>query len=171
MRYKNLDISAPRLTSEPFSEVEALGAATWLWMQSGTHSPLPVGSLATLLLPAIKRGQFVLASQQGVPVFYMGWASLSQEAESRYVKNPAYTMPLSDWNSGDRIWILDWVAPSGHTYAMRQFILTRLFPDRCFRSLYHRGTEKGLRVVQWHGSALLPAESEHWSKANPVCYI
>jgi cytolysin-activating lysine-acyltransferase len=171
MRYKNLDITAPQLTGEPFSEVEMLGAATWLWMHSKTHSPLPVGALATLLLPAIKRGQFVLAWEQGKPVVYTGWAQLSGDAESRYIKNPAYVMPETDWNSGDRIWILDWVAPFGHTHAMRQFVNTRLFVNHCFRGLYHRGADKGLRIMQWRGTALLPAEAEHWISTHPVCYI
>lgn len=168
MRYRNLEITVPKLTGEAFSEVEVLGAATWLWMHSKTHSPLPIGSLATLLLPAIKHGQFLLASEQGKPVVYVGWGAFSEAAETRYIKNPAFTMPEADWDSGDRIWILDWVAPFGHTCTLGEFVKSRLFVDRCVRGLYHRGADKGLRIMQWHGTALLPEEVAHWNSTHPI---
>lgn len=169
MRYGNFDIIVPQLSGEPCSEVEAVGAATWLWMHSAVHGPLPVASLATLLLPPIKRGQFLLVYEAGRPVGYLAWAMFSEDAERRYLHQPSHTLPAEAWSSGDRIWIMDAVAPFGHTHSMRSFITHRLFFDRCFRTLYHRGAEKGLRIIEKHGAALLREEARRWFDMNPAC--
>ncbi len=75
------------------------------------HRDAPLHTLPDLLLPVIKHRQYVVATEQGRPVFFMSQAWLSPEAEARYLTQPAILMPQSDWNSGDRMWVCDWVAP------------------------------------------------------------
>ncbi|MCW3279144.1 toxin-activating lysine-acyltransferase [Escherichia coli] len=74
------------------------------------HRDAPLHTLPDLLLPVIKHRQYVVATEQGRPVFFMSQAWLSPEAEARYLTQPAILMPQSDWNSGDRMWVCDWVA-------------------------------------------------------------
>lgn len=167
MKYGSLDIIAPQFTGEACQEAEVLGATVWLWMHSHMHRTAPLHALSTLMLPAIKSRQFILASEAGKPVFYLSWAMLSEEAEQRYLANPPACMPAEDWNSGDRVWILDWVAPFGHTRSLRHFV-TRLFSDRCFRALQHRGNERGLRVMEFKGIAVMAAEARAWFARHPV---
>lgn len=168
MRKEAISIIAPAVTGEPFCEAEALGSCVWLWMHSTSHQDAPLHMLSTLLLPAIKNGQFVLASEHGKPIFYMAWAQLSAEAEKRYLRNPPQCMPREDWTSGNRTWILDWVAPFGHTRAMKRLIAGRIFPGWCARSLYHRGETSGLRVMTFHGMAVTPEEARFWFEQNPL---
>ncbi|MCF3281647.1 toxin-activating lysine-acyltransferase, partial [Escherichia coli] len=115
MRNGKYDVLSPLYSGEPVNEAEVLGAAVWLWMHSPLHRDAPLHTLPDLLLPVIKHRQYVITTEQGRPVFFMSWAWLSQEAEARYLTQPAILMPQSDWNSGDRMWVCDWVAPSGHT--------------------------------------------------------
>ncbi|WP_258034832.1 toxin-activating lysine-acyltransferase, partial [Pectobacterium odoriferum] len=61
-------LTAPLLGGQ-FSEAEALGAAVWLWMHSAQHRDIPLSVLPTLLLPAIKHQQFVIASRDDKPLF------------------------------------------------------------------------------------------------------
>lgn len=166
MRFGSLDVMAPGLLNELCNEAEVLGSAVWLWMHSASHRNAPVHALTTLLLPAIKRRQFVLASEHGKPVFFLTWARLSPEAERRYLANPPITMPEDDWGSGDRMWILDWIAPFGHTRTARH-LTTKLFATHCFRSLYHRGNTRGLRVKDFHGIGVMAEEARAWSQLNP----
>lgn len=168
MRYSSFEVIAPLLTGESYSEAEVLGSAVWLWMHSVAHRDAPLHTLPVLLLPALKFRQFVLVSEQSKPVFYFAWANLSEEAERRYLTNPAVCMLETDWVSGDRMWILDWVAPFGHNRAMSRLLARRLFPDRCARALDHQGEKRGLRVMTHRGIAVLPEEARYWFDAHPV---
>lgn len=114
MRNGKYDVLSPLYSGEPVNEAEVLGAAVWLWMHSPLHRDAPLHTLPDLLLPVIKHRQYVITTEQGRPVFFMSQAWLSQEAEARFLTQPAILMPQSDWNSGDRMWVCDWVALSGY---------------------------------------------------------
>ncbi len=101
MRNGKYDVLSPLYSGEPVNEAEVLGAAVWLWMHSPLHRDAPLHTLPDLLLPVIKHRQYVVATEQGRPVFFMSQAWLSPEAEARYLTQPAILMPQSDWNSGD----------------------------------------------------------------------
>lgn len=163
-------IVAPGLIEQTWNEAEVLGSAAWLWMHSAAHRDFPLHTLPTLLLPAIKHRQFVLASQAGKPVFYLSWANFSLQAEQRYLGNNPLLMPEADWNCGDRLWLLDWIAPFGHTKTMSRMIRQQLFANRCMRALYHRGNERGLRIKTFQGAAVPPAQAREWFKAHPVVH-
>jgi len=170
MHYDGFDIVAPHVTGEAFNEAEVLGSVVWLWMHSSSHRDAPLHMLSALLLPAIKNRQFVLASENGKPVFYLSWASLSLDAEQRYLHNPPQCMPGEDWASGDRLWFLDWVAPFGHSRAMKSLIARRLFPRWCARSLDHQGNERGLRIMNHHGLAVTRQEARFWFEHHPTAF-
>lgn len=163
------DVIAPGLLQQDWCETEAFGAATWLWMQAATRREIPVKWLSTLLLPPIARRQFVIASEGGRPVFYLSWARFSAAAEHRYVNAPHAEMTADDWHSGDRMWIVDWIAPFGHTSTMRRLLKTQLCASLWARSLYHHGAERGLKVKTFRGDAVDPAEASAWFAAHPVC--
>lgn len=163
-----LDIIAPGLMEQNWSEAEALGSTVWLWMHSKSHQKIPLHTLTTLLLPAIKNQQFVLATEADRPVFYLSWANFSQQAELRYLQQHPGCMPEADWKSGDRMWALDWVAPFGHSGIMSQLLKQQLFANRCMRALYHRGNDRGLKIKTFHGKAMLPEQARGWFEAHPV---
>ncbi|MDP2065517.1 MAG: toxin-activating lysine-acyltransferase [Burkholderiaceae bacterium] len=165
-----LSIVAPGLIEQPWSEAEVLGSVVWLWMHSASHRDFPLHTLPVLLLPAIKRRQFVLASEAGQPVFYLSWASFHPEAEQRYLANSPLLMPEHDWNCGDRLWLLDWVAPFGHTRAMSRIVTRQLFANRWWRALDHRGDARGLSIRTFQGTAVLRDEAREWFAAHPVAY-
>ena len=168
MNFGSFNAKAPLLLGGPFSEAEVFGAAVWPWTQSESHRDAPLHTLKALLLPAIKTQQFVLVEKGGKPVFYLSWANMNAEAERRYMSSPPIFMPEADWNSGDRMWILDWVAPFGHTKIMKPLVLQHLFANLSMRSLYHRGKSKGLRVMTFHGMAVMPEEKEAWERSHAI---
>ena len=170
MRYDDLDIIAPFVSGDAFNEAEVLGSVVWLWMHSAAHRNAPLHMLSALLLPAIKNRQFVLASESGKPVFYLSWASLSEDSERRYLRNPPQCMPAEDWASGERVWFLDWVAPFGHSLRLRSLMTRRLFPSWCARMLYHRGEAKGLRIKTFRGMAVTRQEACFWFEHNPPAF-
>ena len=170
MRFGTLDVTAPLILGDKFTEAEVFGSVVWLMMHSKSDRDLPLHTLSKLVLPPIKYRQFVLATEGGKPVFYLSWANLNEEAESRYLKNTPLCMHEDDWDSGDRMWIIDWVAPFGHSYAITRILERRLFATRWARSLYHRGNEKGLRVMTFHGIAVLKQEARYWFEMHPITW-
>ena len=104
MRYGEFKVHCPLMLGETLNEAEALGASVWLWMHSFNHRDAPLHVLPAVLLPVIKRQQYVLVEKEGRPVFFLSWAWMSEEAERRYLNEAAITLPEEDWCNGDRLW-------------------------------------------------------------------
>ncbi|AUQ27211.1 MULTISPECIES: toxin-activating lysine-acyltransferase [Dickeya] len=168
MQIDHFDVQSPALIGGESSEAEILGAAVWLWMHSPLHRDAPLQALSTLLLPIIKHQQYVVVSQQQQPIFFMSWAWLDAEAERRYLTQPSILMPQDDWACGDRMWIIDWIAPFGHSRAMRHLVGHTLLPDYCFRSLDHQGARRGKRVFVHHGDQVSRQSRDHWLQQHPL---
>lgn len=169
MHYATLDITAPGLLDEsPLSDNEIFGAIVQLWMQSPAHRETPLHHLTTLLAPALKSKQYLLATRRERPMFYLSWLSLDEEAEYRYLRNPPSCLLDTDWTSGERMWIHDWIAPHGHTELIARLLQRRLFADHCIRALHHRDDGHGLRVKTFQGVNVMPAEAKAWFNAHPL---
>lgn len=82
---------------------------------------------------------------------FVSWAYLSAEIESRYVKDPSSLDP-SEWNSGDRLWFLDWVAPNGGTKAMTKDLRENIFPDDVGRFLRWKENSETMNIFYVHGT-------------------
>jgi len=145
-----------------------LGSIVWLWMNSENHRNLPLHTLSTALLPAIKARQFVLASEQGKAVFFASWAMLNSSTEQHYLDHHQLLMPQEHWQSGDRMWCIDWVAPFGHSKAMGYFLTHQLMANCCARSLYHRGREHGKRVQTFFGKLVSAQERRLWKAEHTI---
>jgi cytolysin-activating lysine-acyltransferase len=131
------------MLGETLNEAEALGASVWLWMHSFNHRDAPLHVLPAVLLPVIKRQQYVLVEKEGRPVFFLSWAWMSEEAERRYLNEAAITLPEEDWCNGDRLWFRDFIAPFGHARDMFRLLREEIFPHHMARSLWHRGRVDG----------------------------
>lgn len=70
MRYGEFKVHCPLMLGETLNEAEALGASVWLWMHSFNHRDAPLHVLPAVLLPVIKRQQYVLVEKEGRPVFF-----------------------------------------------------------------------------------------------------
>jgi len=162
------DVHAPLLLGGERSEAEVLGAAVWLWMHSPQHRDLPLHALPTVLLPIIKHQHYLLVSREGRPVCFISWMSLDNAAERRYLSQPAIKVQENDWLSGDRLWIRDWIAPFGDTRAISRLVTDLLFPDRCFRSLYHQGKRRGQRVMNFKGRQISQQQARIWRAGAPL---
>ena len=164
----SIEIIAPGLNKQAFVEAEAFGAAVWLWMQSDAHKDIPLHVLNSLLMPAIGYRQFMIGSVEGRPVFYLSWALFDEDAEHRYLQSHPSSLPESDWNSGDRLWLIDWIAPFGHTRQVSRLLREHWFKDRCARLLYHRGNERGMRIQCVSGSSLSRQAVNDWLASHPL---
>jgi len=162
MQWRGYTVQCPLVLGASVSEAEVLGASVWLWMHSQKHRDTPLSALPAVLLPAIKAQQYVLVSRNDQPVFFMSWAWFDEDAEHRYLTQHDLLRQEADWCSGDRMWVMDFVAPFGDTPAMSELVMTELFAHHCFCSLWHRGEERGLRIKRFYGRSVPRKERAAW---------
>ncbi len=171
MRDQPLQIITPALGHLQQSEAEIFGSVVWLYMQSRIHQGMPLSELHKLVLPPLKKGQFVLVTENHAghirPVGFMSWANFNAEVEARYISTLHDTLTMDDWNTGDRPWIIHFFAPFSHVQPFRRAV-QRSLPQARWRALYHRGDERGLRVLYFRGSQVSRQQELEWWSARPL---
>ena len=116
----------------PRTVAEALGQITWLFSQSPLHSQLKIADLEWSVMPAILVEQFrlfrfgplpglknvnpanllpgyTLAGLEAMPLGVAFWGELSAAAEAKV--EAGARLDAADWRSGDRLWLLELIAP------------------------------------------------------------
>jgi cytolysin-activating lysine-acyltransferase len=164
-------ITAPSVQLYEHSEAEIFGGVVWMALQAKYKKDLPLRDLNAWLVPALRQQQYVFMSENNgngnSPVAFMSWANLSEKSESFYVANPDRGISQDAWSEGDRMWIIDWMTPQGHSRPFSDRV-QKLFTNSCFRSLYHRGSEKGLRVMYFRGNNVTLQQAKQWWRARPI---
>ncbi|MCW8907153.1 MAG: toxin-activating lysine-acyltransferase [Sedimenticola sp.] len=156
------------LRGDAVNQVEVLGATVWLWLHSDRHRPLALQQLNRMLLPVIKRGQYVLAYEGMKPVFFASWACFDAAAEQRYLADPDRLFDAADWDSGDRFWAIDWVAPFGHSHRLRYLLDEDLLSRTCSRILCRNAGGARTRVLQHHGRRVSRDQAYGYFQARPI---
>jgi len=121
---------------------QMLGEITWILSQSPLHRQRTIADLEWMVMPAILLEQFRVFRGDDVPVGYAVWAFLSEAAEKRF-NDVAMTGQMSrllehEWNSGDRIWLVDLIAPKANAEnrlqdAMLADLLQNVFPQKSIK--------------------------------------
>ena len=134
---------------QPRSNADVLGEILWLYAHSPLHKRLRLFEVEQYVLPAVKHGRYRIYKRDGMPIGYVGIARLSKEIEDVWVSGK-YVLQPDDWVSGDRIWILQFVAPFGDTLAVRKQLWRE--PELYRKQIWaHRPnrTGPGVHVVQF----------------------
>lgn len=131
-----------------------LGEMVWLYSMSELHQSWPFGALQQWLVPAIAHKQYRLYHREGRPVGLVTWAWLSKDIETAYVRNTTSLQP-KDWQSGDRGWLLDFIAPFGDAKRITQDLRHNVFPNDVGRFLRIRKNDETMRIMYVHGAKAL----------------
>lgn len=115
----------------------AVGYVTWLCSQSPSHRRLFLQDLDWRVFPPILLGQYRLHTDSkvgGLPTAYASWAFLSEEAETGY--RETHKLRASDWRSGDRLWLVDFITPFGGSARLLSDLYYEIHPEREVKLLY-----------------------------------
>ena len=94
--------------------LQKLGMAAAVMGQSAQYCQYPVACLPLWIEPAIRHEQIhFFLDHAGSAVGYMTWAWLAADTEYRLAHDPSVLLHLSEWNEGDRLWVLDFVLLGG----------------------------------------------------------
>ncbi len=142
------------------NDAEALGLASWLWQQSPLHRDWPIGLMSNNVWPAIERRQFLVARQrEGRPLFYVSWAWLDDERERQYLHD-TNSLRGKDWQSGQRLWFIDWIAPFGGTQTFVRHLRKEIFPHVVAWSLRVNTKKKSARIQEHFGNDVTPEQRQ-----------
>jgi hemolysin-activating ACP:hemolysin acyltransferase len=101
-----MTISVKRAAALGF--LEQVGLAATLMGQSPRYRGYPIAVIHLWLEPAIRHDQIkFFFDESGIPVGYMTWAWLTEDTEFRLIHDRTILLHISEWNEGDRLWILD----------------------------------------------------------------
>lgn len=131
-----------------------LGEMTWLLTQSPLHRALLIGDLEWLVMPALIAEQFYIFRDGERPVGLGLWARTTPEGEAKLGQGmiePANRLSLEEWTSGDRVWLVDLVAPfateeNRHREVMLADLIAGPLSGQAFS--FHRTGTDGKRTVQ-----------------------
>ena len=127
-----------------------LGHACALMAASPSHAQLPHAYLADIVIPAITHGQLkVWFNEDGVAVGYVIWARLAPDVERRAMQTGQFSLHESEWNEGDTLWILDFLAPLGHLRYMLADLRDHVFAhEEAVRYLRLKNNRRMAKEVQ-----------------------
>jgi cytolysin-activating lysine-acyltransferase len=85
--------------------------------------------------------QFRLFYDQSKPIGVAFWATVNEEVEQRLAAGTTKMRP-QDWNLGDRLWVVEEIAPFGGAEEMAKDLRAKVFPQRELRFLALRSDER-----------------------------
>jgi len=131
-------------TGEPKTVAQMLGEIVWLLSQSPLHKHLMIADLEWFCMPAILLEQFRVFYGTTTPAAVALWASVSEETEER-LKSGAGKLRPDEWKAGDRLWLMEVVAPFGGQDEILQDLSKTVFAGKPFK--FHHTTPQGARTV------------------------
>jgi cytolysin-activating lysine-acyltransferase len=93
-------------------KIPLLGPVSWLMMNNPTTRHTFVADLEWRVMPPLVLEQAKLYMKGEMPTAFVTWAYLSEAVVERYTKPPYYLAP-GDWKSGDKVFLIDLIAPYG----------------------------------------------------------
>ncbi len=105
-----------------------LGEITWLMSQSPLHKTFFIGDLEWMVMTPIVLEQFRIFYSGDRPVGVALWARVSEEVETRLEAGGARMAP-NDWRSGDRLWVVELIAPFGGQEEMLKDLQANVFGE------------------------------------------
>jgi len=102
--------------------LRAYGDAVFLAMRSPRHAGTTVAALRAAFEPPLVLGQYRIFRFDGIPRAMITWGWFSPAVEKTYVGGGV--LDPEDWRSGDRLWLVDMIAPyRGLTASLGRWIM------------------------------------------------
>lgn len=133
-----------------------LGEATFLFLNSPLHLRYAVHQLPTFILTPLRLAQYRMYRGPQGPVGFVAWAYLTAQAAGDYASQRRELTP-QDWNAGNQLWFIEFVAPFGHGRRIVSDLRTNVFPRATALSLRRHTDGRVPAVVGWRGVDVVAA--------------
>jgi len=130
------------------TKLPLLGPIVWLYMHAPSHKHLFLTDIEWMVIPPLTLTQYKLYMKEEAPLAYASWAFVNEETEKRLLSGRVRLAP-KDWKSGDRLWLIDLVAPFGGGKDVLKDLRDNVFPSRPIKQLVPDSDGKGVRPIEW----------------------
>lgn len=141
-----LAVLAKKQAQKVISKIPLLGPVTWLMMQQSASRHTLVSELEWRVLPALMLDQAKLYLKDEAPIAFVSWARLSDAAAQRYKAAP-HQLTMTDWTSGDQIWLIDVLTPFGGAQDILKDLREKVFPGQVIYQLIP--LPEAPKVIAW----------------------
>lgn len=129
------------------ARIPLLGPVTWLMMQQSASRHTLLSELEWRVLPPLILDQAKLYVKDDLPVAFASWARLSDAVAYRYKGTP-HQLILTDWNSGDQIWLIDVFTPFGGAQEVLKDLREKVFEGKIVHQLVPTAPAQA-KVLTW----------------------
>lgn len=130
-----------------------IGQVVLLMANSPEHRYLHMQDIDWAVLPPLLLDQFRLyRDAEEKPVAFVAWAYLSAEVEERLVAGANRLSP-QEWRCGDRLWVVEIVAPGGNAAEVMEDIRATAVPGTEMRVLRRLPGSTSVEVLRGPGGA------------------
>ncbi len=123
-----------------------LGEIVWLMSQSPLHKQFFISDLEWFVMTPALLQQFRTFYATDRPIGVVLWASVSEEVEERLMAGTTKLRP-QDWKSGDKLWVVEVIAPFGGAEEMVKDLKEKVFPTKPVHFLAVNKDGKQVRVL------------------------
>ena len=114
--------------------------------QSPSHKQFFISDLEWFVMTPVMLQQFRTYYATDKPVGVVLWANVSDEVAERLAEGTTKLRP-QDWKSGDKLWIVEVIAPFGGAEEMVKDLKEKVFPSRQVSFLAATKDGKQVRVL------------------------
>ena len=118
---------APQIAAKTMAGV--LGEIVWLMSQSPLHKQFFISDLEWFAMTPVLQQQFRMYYDTEKPVGVVFWALVNDEVDQRLSSGGGRLRP-QDWKSGDKLWVVEVVAPFGGAEALVADLKENVFPAK-----------------------------------------
>ena len=104
-----------------------------------------ISELEWRVLPALMLDQAKLYLKDDAPIAFVSWARLSEAAAQRYRTAP-HQLIMTDWTSGDQIWLIDVLTPFGGAQDVLRDLREKVFAGQVIQQIQNQDCAYRLRA-------------------------
>ncbi|PZP84677.1 MAG: hypothetical protein DI582_08115 [Azospirillum brasilense] len=129
-----------------------IGEIMSLMLASKSHRQYQVRDISDVLFPAINLGQYTIYRDQNrQPIALVTWGRLSAKVEKEYLA-VNHVLSEKELASGDRLYIMEFIAPYGHTKQVEGHLRKHVFPNECAHHVRPTGDVKSpVKITKLNG--------------------
>jgi len=114
--------------------------------QSPSHKQFFIADLEWFVMTPIVLQQFRLFYDETKPIGCVLWGSVNEEVEQQLISGTPRLRP-QEWKSGDRLWVVEIIAPFGGAEEMVKDLKAKVFKERELKFLMVGKNGKELRAL------------------------
>ncbi len=135
---------------KPTNMYETLGIFTNICYNDKTiYRHINITDMARIFLPPIRLGQFAIwITEKKEPFAFMTWALLDDKRE-KLLLDDSYIKPVAeDWQSGQKLWLMDFVSPYGNVAPLLYQAREILFSEHKICYAVRRNVDGSIKKIK-----------------------